>query len=669
MRSTDWAQTPVGAATGWPQSVRALVRIMLTSRYAMWMGWGADLTFFYNDAYAARPLGAKHPWALGRPAREVWAEIWDDIGPRIERVLTTGRGDLGRGAAALPRAQRLSRGDLPHVLLQPAARRRRHASRACSASSPRRPSGSSASGGSPSLRELGAAARGAARRPTTCAARPRARAARADAARPAVHADLPVRRPTAERALVGAHWHRRRSRAAATPVDVATSRGRPVGRRRAGRAVAVSRSMPLRRARPGRRARGDAPAARRSCCRSPSRARPRPAGVFVAGAQPATARSTTRTASFLGAVRRRRSPPALANARAYEEERRRAEALAELDRAKTDVLLERQPRVPHAADADARPARGRARRRRDRALARRRRSRPCTATRCGCCKLVNTLLDFSRIEAGRVEALLRAGRSGARSPPSSRARSARRSSAPGCGCVVDCRAAAPSRCIVDRDMWEKIVLNLLSNAFKFTLRGRDRASRCARDGRSTSGSPCATPASASRRDELPRLFERFHRVEGARGRTHEGTGIGLALVQELVRAARRHRSRSTSELGTRHDVHRRDPARRRAPAGRRDRGTRRAGDRASARGRVRCRRRCAGCPATPRRPPSRSPAAEPATARPSGAHPRSPTTTPTCASYLRRLLARALGASTAVADGAAALAAVRARRPTSCSPT
>jgi signal transduction histidine kinase len=82
-------------------------------------------------------------------------------------------------------------------------------------------------------------------------------------------------------------------------------------------------------------------------------------------------------------------------------------------------------------------------------------------------------------------------------------------------------------------MWEKVVLNLLSNAFKYTLAGGIDVSLERTDGhvelhvRDTgSGIPS---------HELPRLFERFHRIEGAHGRTHEGTGIGLALVQELVR--------------------------------------------------------------------------------------------------------------------------------------
>jgi hypothetical protein len=71
-----------------------VVRILLTSRFAMWMGWGPELTFLYNDAYGRMTLGKKHPWALGRPASEVWSEIWKDIGPRVERVLQTREASL-----------------------------------------------------------------------------------------------------------------------------------------------------------------------------------------------------------------------------------------------------------------------------------------------------------------------------------------------------------------------------------------------------------------------------------------------------------------------------------------------------------------------------------------------------------------------------------------------
>jgi PAS fold len=89
MRAKAWAETPLGSPDVWPQSLKTVVQILLTSRFAMWMGWGQDLTFFYNDAY--RPtLGIKHEWALGTSARKVWREIWPDIGPRIDHVLATG---------------------------------------------------------------------------------------------------------------------------------------------------------------------------------------------------------------------------------------------------------------------------------------------------------------------------------------------------------------------------------------------------------------------------------------------------------------------------------------------------------------------------------------------------------------------------------------------------
>ncbi|MEU3501945.1 PAS domain-containing protein, partial [Streptomyces hundungensis] len=87
----DWAATtPLGDPEGWPQSLRTTVSILLSSKFSMWMAWGPELTFFCNAAYRRDTLGRKYPWALGRPASEVWAEIWRDIGPRIDSVLTTG---------------------------------------------------------------------------------------------------------------------------------------------------------------------------------------------------------------------------------------------------------------------------------------------------------------------------------------------------------------------------------------------------------------------------------------------------------------------------------------------------------------------------------------------------------------------------------------------------
>src|SRR5580704_7150347 len=90
VRSFDWGTTALGDPAFWPPALKTTVRILLTSRFPMWMLWGPELTFLYNDAYARTTLGKKHPWALGKPANVVWSEIWKDIGPRIERVLETG---------------------------------------------------------------------------------------------------------------------------------------------------------------------------------------------------------------------------------------------------------------------------------------------------------------------------------------------------------------------------------------------------------------------------------------------------------------------------------------------------------------------------------------------------------------------------------------------------
>jgi signal transduction histidine kinase len=146
-------------------------------------------------------------------------------------------------------------------------------------------------------------------------------------------------------------------------------------------------------------------------------------------------------------------------------------------------------------------------------------------------KLVNSLLDFSRIEAGRVQASYEpTDLSALTRDLASTFRSALERA--GLTLQVDCQVLGEP-VHVDREMWEKIVLNLLSNAFKSTLEGRIGV-RLRRDGRSVvlevADTGTGIPA-----QELPRLFERFHRVEGARGRTQEGSGIGLALVQELVK--------------------------------------------------------------------------------------------------------------------------------------
>ena len=95
MRRHDWAATSLGPPERWPNALKVALRLLLTSRFEMWLGWGPDINFFYNDAY--RPtLGIKHPRALGTPTRVLWAEIWDDIKDRIDTVYTQGEATWDR---------------------------------------------------------------------------------------------------------------------------------------------------------------------------------------------------------------------------------------------------------------------------------------------------------------------------------------------------------------------------------------------------------------------------------------------------------------------------------------------------------------------------------------------------------------------------------------------
>ncbi|HEU5089238.1 MAG TPA: ATP-binding protein, partial [Roseiflexaceae bacterium] len=145
-------------------------------------------------------------------------------------------------------------------------------------------------------------------------------------------------------------------------------------------------------------------------------------------------------------------------------------------------------------------------------------------------KLVNSLLDFARLEAGRMAAayvptdlaLLTEELAGVFRSTIEHA---------GLKLVVAC-PPLPEQVYVDRDMWETIVFNLLSNAFKFTFEGTIEV--VVRQAGTHAELQVRDSGIGIAADELPRLFERFHRVTDARGRTFEGSGIGLALVQELV---------------------------------------------------------------------------------------------------------------------------------------
>jgi PAS domain S-box-containing protein len=89
MREHDWSTSPLGDPSGWPQSLRSVVGLMINSRYPMFCAWGPELAFLYNDGYIP-VFGAKHPNTLGLSFKTVWAEIWDDVSPLIDHALSGG---------------------------------------------------------------------------------------------------------------------------------------------------------------------------------------------------------------------------------------------------------------------------------------------------------------------------------------------------------------------------------------------------------------------------------------------------------------------------------------------------------------------------------------------------------------------------------------------------
>ena len=527
MRMKRWADTPLGPPETWPQSLKTIVRVLLTSRYQMWMGWGDDLTFFYNDAY--RPtLGIKHDWALGAPAREVWKEIWDDIGPRIEHVLNNGEATWDEGLLLF-----LERSGFPEetyhtfsyspladdlgVVVGMLCVVTEETERIIGA---RRLS---------SLRELASAIAGKNTRTEIFPAVAETLSANVK--------DLPftltyVFDADGTARLACTSGLAPGDPIAPTTIDPAgTDNLWPVRDVLSRRTAFVVKDLEQRLPHAPRGAWDSCP---REAVISPiaRRGQDTPAGFLIAAANP----YRTLDDAYRGFINliAGQIGSGLAHADAYEEARRRVDALAEIDRAKTAFFsnVSHEFRTPLTLmlgpleDILVKTA--------DEPFGEYR-SMVQVAHRNGMrlLKLVNTLLDFSRLEAGRMQAHFEPVDLAAYTADLA---SSFQSAVDMAGLRLNIDRGKLDRPVyVDRDMWEKIVLNLLSNAFKFTFEGAINIE--------VSLSPDSRAAQVTIRDtgtgipqhELPTLFERFRRVEGARGRSIEGSGIGLALVQELVK--------------------------------------------------------------------------------------------------------------------------------------
>ncbi|HET7881539.1 MAG TPA: ATP-binding protein [Acetobacteraceae bacterium] len=517
IRETDWSATPLGPIDGWSSNLRMMVNFLLANRFPLLLWWGPQYISIYNDAYAPI-LGNKHPAALGQPVSECWAEIWHILKPLIDNPFHGGPAtwmedlqvDINRRGFVEETHFTVAYSPVPdeaatrgiggvlatvHEITEKVIGERRVQV----------------------LRELGARAAESRTAEAACATAAEMLARHAKdipwallylleddgshatlAAAAGIAAGEAANPASIDLAVEEAPWPLAQVIRDEAPVVVADPRSGS-----AKRAV----MLPIRSNKPHQFA-----------------------GVLVAGVSQHIELDQLYL-SFLELVAAQIAT-AIANARSYEEERRKADALAEIDRAKTAFFsnVSHEFRTPLAlmlgpleqmlADPESSMPEGQ---RRDLAVVHRNSLRLL--------RLVNALLDFSRIEAGRAQARYRPTDLAALTADIvSGFRSATQKA--GLTLDVDCEPL-PAPVFVDHDMWEKVVLNLLSNAFKFTFDG----------GITVSLRDTAEGAALSVRDtgvgiaehELPRLFERFRRIEGQRSRSFEGSGIGLALVQELVR--------------------------------------------------------------------------------------------------------------------------------------
>ena len=522
LRALDWSATPLGPLEQWPQSLRTVVRVVLASGYPMAICWGPDMVLLYNDAY--RPIaGTKHPSALGRRNREVFPEAWDFIGPMYESVMTLGRTTnfLSNVLVPLIRNNYLEEcyfafsasplwedsgrvGGVLTTAFETTVRviedRRRQL-----------------------LSDLASQAAGARREEEVWRV---SAETLGDNCESIPFAFLYEYRPSDHQAYL-----------AGTSVEtdealhpaVIDCRGENLWRFDAALGMdggvvelgdlALGLSVPNWPERP------------KEACAVPFRLgeHGEALGFLVAGIHPGQAFGE----AYRQFVRRvaEQITIGLASARSYEQERRRAEALAELDRAKTTffsnvshefrtpltLMLGPLDQVLPEANERLSPESH------ELLVGVRRNGRRLL-------KLVNTLLDFSRIEAGRVQAAYQPTDLARFTTDIASAFDSAMESA-GLRFTVECQPIV-DQVYVDRDMWEKIVLNLLSNAYKFTFAGevalalRPKGSAVELQVRDTGvGIP---------EEHREKVFERFHRIENLQARTFEGAGIGLALVQELV---------------------------------------------------------------------------------------------------------------------------------------
>ncbi len=523
IRATDWSKTSLGPVSEWPNSLRTCIRIMLTSRQPIWIGWGHDLIKFYNDPYKTI-VGGKHPWALGKPASEVWKDIWKDIEPLLKQVMEKDEGTYVESQLLI-----MERNGYPEETYY-------------TFSYTPIPGDNGGTAGMIcantddteriiSERQL--------KTLTLLGARLKIAISNADIITHTVSTlsenqhDFPfvlffsiigneavfsdsslldsgkLIHPTrfdldSENPLAILFREAVNGKKVGLFSDVNARLGpMPFGAWQESSDKAIL--LPLMMAGSGESF-----------------------GFLVIGSNPYRLLNEKYLSFF--ALLGDQIVTSFSSINLLEEERKRAEALAEIDRAKTTFFsnISHEFRTPLTLllgpieEALNNPETS-ANNKEGLAVAYR------NAIRMQ--KLVNTLLEFSRIEAGRLDGKF------SRVDIVELTRdlvSTFRSAIERSGMTLEITAGEiDSPVYVDTDMWEKIILNLVSNAFKYSSEGKISVYIC--EFKDLLRVDVTDTGTGIPEDKIDKIFDRFYRVENIAGRSQEGTGIGLALVKELIK--------------------------------------------------------------------------------------------------------------------------------------
>lgn len=523
IREYDWSKTPLGPVNTWPQSLRTCIRIMLTSSQPIWIGWGKQLIKFYNDPYKAI-VGGKHPWALGSPASVVWKDIWGDIEPMLRQVMEQDEGTYVESQLLI-----MERNGYPEETYY-------------TFSYTPIPGDDGGTAGMicfntddtyriiserqlKTVTQLGKA--------LTDARNDREVIDGTIQSLQENKHDFPFAlfyTATGDKAVLakttnlnGYNLH--------IPREVQFANGDAL-------AIAMQQAAQTKKpqvmgdvqARFGNVPTGawTIPATQAIVLAIVQAGHKDPYGFLVFGFNPY--RLLDESYSNFFSLINDQAGTSFANVYLLEEERKRAEALAEIDRAKTTFFsnISHEFRTPLTLllgpiedvleDPDTIPVN-------------RERMELAYRNALRMQKLVNTLLEFSRIEAGRVEGRYSKVNIAALTQDLA---STFRSAIEKAGMQLLFNAEPVNDDVyVDVDMWEKIVLNLVSNAFKYSKQGEIniRVSQVNNQVYLTvTDTGIGIPA-----DQLDKIFDRFHRIDNTEGRSQEGTGIGLAMVKELVK--------------------------------------------------------------------------------------------------------------------------------------